>query len=347
MLHDRFLLAVGFLLASTAPAIAGAQEIRGLVFDQASSAPVPGAEVIVLSGDWKPVARDTADARGRFTLGGIEQGTYTLVARAAGMVASAPTEVVLDSGNARQLMVGLRPLPGFAAVSREGEGDEKGSVVYGTVKTRRGDPVSGAEVVLETLGEKKAVLSGRTGRFLFEKVPAGAARLTVRQLGYEEVSDYVEVRPGTDSEVFVRLVEDPIEIEGIEVVTRSRSSSRRLRAVYERMERGLGGYFFTREDLAQMPSMPIGLAIDRLPRTRVRKGTGPYYHVSIRGCGQPALYVDGVLMYRPGGPPTDLYSLSTSELEAVEVYPGPATTPGEFIRLGVRCAIAVWTKRGG
>ena len=34
-------------------------------------------------------------------------------------------------------------------------------------------------------------------------------------------------------------------------------------------------------------------------------------------------------------------------VEIVEVYPGPASLPPEYNDPGTKCAIGIWTKRGG
>jgi hypothetical protein len=46
-------------------------------------------------------------------------------------------------------------------------------------------------------------------------------------------------------------------------------------------------------------------------------------------------------------PPDPLYSLSTMDVEIIEVYSGAASLPAEFWHSGVTCAVGVWTKRGG
>lgn len=106
-----------------------------------------------------------------------------------------------------------------------------------------------------------------------------------------------------------------------------------------------------REELEQMGSIPVAFAVDRLPRTSVRRVRAGTYRVVVRGCpsprGEAAVYLDGYLVFRPGDPPTEFFDLSTSEIEAVEICPGPATLPGEFARLGVSCAVVIWTRRGG
>ena len=44
---------------------------------------------------------------------------------------------------------------------------------------------------------------------------------------------------------------------------------------------------------------------------------------------------------------SDMLEMSTAEIEGIEVYPGPATLPAEFNHPGVKCAVVIWTRRGG
>lgn len=67
-------------------------------------------------------------------------------------------------------------------------------------------------------------------------------------------------------------------------------------------------------------------------------------------CGCYAeIYIDGILV-NPGKPtePFDINAIPTSEIEAVEYYSGPATTPIEYSRLGdTQCGVLVlWMRRG-
>jgi len=67
-------------------------------------------------------------------------------------------------------------------------------------------------------------------------------------------------------------------------------------------------------------------------------------------CGCYAqIYIDGILV-NPGKPtePYDINSIPTSEIEGVEFYSGPATTPIEYARTGdTQCGVLVlWMRRG-
>ncbi len=67
----------------------------------------------------------------------------------------------------------------------------------------------------------------------------------------------------------------------------------------------------------------------------------------------PAVYVDGSRWSRPksggvGHDPVDFNVFYTMDLEAVEIYKGAGSVPGEFGGGDAACgAIVVWTRRGG
>ena len=65
--------------------------------------------------------------------------------------------------------------------------------------------------------------------------------------------------------------------------------------------------------------------------------------------GEPVIYLDGIRVHRPGsGPMHVLWDVSSLDLEALEVYKGPASVPPEFSGSDAACgAIVIWTKRGG
>lgn len=134
--------------------------------------------------------------------------------------------------------------------------------------------------------------------------------------------------------------------------------ARRLQGFYRRMDHGITGHFLTPEEVEQMGSVPIALAIARLPYANAKMvpGSGTY-RIEVKRCNSywhsqdnprayyhPHVFLDGALIYRPGDPPSEFLSMSTSEIAAIEMYTGPAQMPAEFGRLDVVCAIGIWTR---
>jgi hypothetical protein len=57
------------------------------------------------------------------------------------------------------------------------------------------------------------------------------------------------------------------------------------------------------------------------------------------------VFVDGVQIYGQGQEPPDLNAFRMQELEAVEYYPGPSSTPVEFRTPTAQCGtLALWTR---
>ncbi len=349
------LFTLGVLALLTPPA--AAQLIQGVVFDRGASRPLAGARITLFTPAFEPVDSTVSDPIGRFRFPLERAGSYVLLASEPRYLASAPEAVEVAEGATAVVMLGLEPLPGVQVRSRERAGGAATAYLFGRVVDRdTGEPVEGAEVRLTTPSGTRSLLTRWDGRFRVADMPPGPLHLQVEHLAYGAQEKRLSVEPGVAYEFTVKLVEEPIVLEGITVRVHSRPMAGILKGVYERMDRGLG-YFLTRDELEAMGSMPVAYAIDRLPRTEIRRIPGGF-RVRLRTCiGKiPALFVDGALVFRPDeeerdrwgeGQASEFYTLTTSEIEAIEVYSSRATLPAEFMYSGVRCAIAIWTRRGG
>ena len=92
--------------------------------------------------------------------------------------------------------------------------------VRGTVvDNESGDPIPGAAVSLGAGPEGTPGVGTRVtddaGEFLFREVPSGTYRLYVTTLGYERMSDTLQVSEGEDLELILPLSRDPIRLEPI------------------------------------------------------------------------------------------------------------------------------------
>jgi outer membrane receptor protein involved in Fe transport len=92
-----------------APTLLGAQSasVTGTVYDADAGVPLLGATV-VLQGT--PLST-RSDGDGRFAIGRLDAGRYTLVVVAVGFAADSLTEVVLAEGEWRVVTLSLRPVP--------------------------------------------------------------------------------------------------------------------------------------------------------------------------------------------------------------------------------------------
>jgi hypothetical protein len=86
------------------------------------------------------------------------------------------------------------------------------------------DQISGAPLpytVVRILGTPHQTLTDETGHFLFEDLTPDSYTLEIRNLGYAVTSDPVEVPPGKDVLVSLKVAPQVVELEGLEVTTRS------------------------------------------------------------------------------------------------------------------------------
>ena len=143
-----------------------------------------------------------------------------------------------------------------------------------------------------------------------------------------------------------------------------------IREFEERRAFGIG-QFMTRAELEKQESRKTGDVLSRMPGAHVARagGDGSAWLATGRHSGsgrtpsgdafdrrrgaKPACYadvwVDNTMVYawRVGEPLFDVNSLQPSQIEAIEFYSSPATTPARYLRGGSpQCgALIIWTRR--
>lgn len=205
---------------------------------------------------------------------------------------------------------------------------------------------------------RRTLASARTddaGRFAFTRVNPGPLAFRVARIGYRETTTpYWRVDGGESLDVTIRLDATAVLLAPLEITALTRSRSPMLAAFYNRLDRRIGGTFFSREDIERRrPARVTDLLVD-VPGLRLQGGSTigsriATFERSLPGTGGGAcpiqVYVDG--MHAKGE--VSLNDLaSPAGLEGMEVYKGLATVPPEFHTPEARCGvIALWTRRGG
>lgn len=215
--------------------------------------------------------------------------------------------------------------------------------LVGTVKDTAGVPISKARL---EVGSTMA-LSDSTGRFMLPGLPSGSSKLLVRRLGFEPLDVTLDLVAGVTQSLEVVLTFLPQDLPGL-TTTASSVADARMQDFYRHRKSGMG-YFLDRKEIEEKHVARISDLLRRLPGTRVgsdRSGRQMLRMArnGIRDC-PPDMWVDGV---RATGMQVD--DLPLSDVEALELYRGPAGMPPELnTRLGnPACgALVIWTRVPG
>lgn len=208
--------------------------------------------------------------------------------------------------------------------------------LVGVYDLETGAPIPDVQIVL--LGSALEWRTSASGLAVLRNLPTGDQILRVRRIGYEPHSEYVAVSPSDT--VPLTLVLKPLAMVLPEVVVNARESlyERKLSGFLNRRRSSAApaSSFITEESLRRWGAVRWSDALSRSPgvQTGVRSG------ISLRGCSNFALFLDGILLSD-----NNLEWIPLETVAAIEVYRGAAQLPAEFNTTKSACgAIVVWTK---
>jgi hypothetical protein len=225
----------------------------------------------------------------------------------------------------------------------------------GTLEGRVEDARTGApvpEVYVSIPSLRRGAFTGAAGEFRLTELPAGTHRVSFRRVGYAETERTLVVS-GEGAEVHVVVLEpSPVEVDGL-VVVGGRRVPPRMEPFERRRLRPMGSArFMDREELERHANRDLRDVIRTFSGAQITPSTYSAFLSSnrsqaagaLRGPPRPCyaqVFMDGV---RLNGP-IDLNSLRVLDLEAVEYYPGPASTPPEFRTQTAQCGtLVLWTR---
>jgi len=237
-----------------------------------------------------------------------------------------------------------RPLLLLAVVTSHGFAQAIPARVTGTIRDTNGTAVPLARLSLNGVGG----LSDSAGHFLLGGLPAGTGTLSVRRIGFQPLDIALDLAAGRTDSLRVVLAILPQELAG--VTTESDTYARvRLADFYRHRQNGMGYYLDRKEIEAKkvqrttdlLRRIPgVRLAPDRWGRLQLRMTRS----AGLREC-PPDFWIDGVR-----APFLNADDVPLNDVEALEVYRGPASLPPEFItRFGnPGCgAVVIWTRVPG
>ena len=228
------------------------------------------------------------------------------------------------------------------------------TLLVGVVVDATGRPIAGVQILL--LEVAATAVTDSAGAFAFAGAPEGWYTLVARRIGYQPASFDIETRGGATTRVRYRLlggghVLDTVHVAGV-------SSRSRLRDFEHRRTRALSGTFFTRADLDRYDPRVLTDLLRRAAGVRIDDSGLEQSVMARRSVGTLVVASDGTMEARPcpfrlaldgrllpAG--TSLNLVAPGDIAGVEVYPGPASIPLEFVRTGpdaVCGLVVVWTR---
>ncbi len=257
----------------------------------------------------------------------------------------------------------VRPALLASLVACAAQAQSRGVLEGRVVDATTGAPIPAAR--LTRAGAARTFPADSLGRVRIEGLAPGTHRFRAEALGYNAAEAAVVVGEGTSASHTFSLTPDPVELPG--VVGRAAAVSPEVREIAARRERHRStGRFLTREELGQRESSTLANVLrSTMPGLQFTRGRGSeLYAASSRSLRPGSLrantgtapcfvqvFLDGTKIYGPEErsvqTPPDLETFFVTNLEAVEFYANPSSTPVEFKNGTAGCGtLVIWTRRG-
>lgn len=192
------------------------------------------------------------------------------------------------------------------------------------------------------------VTSDSLGRFVLTGLAPGPTRLVVRASGFPVARLELTLRAGDDLEPVIQLDstaggQAEAQVLPRVAVTTTASLGPRF-ADFERRQKTGRGQYLTREQIARAGNSSLQETLRTMRGVNVDCGGGGGCYIRMARAPMRCLpeYIVDERVDNSFGPRTPL-----QDIEAVEVYTGPADVPGEFAGRNAGCGvIVIWTKSG-
>ncbi|MCZ6917892.1 MAG: carboxypeptidase regulatory-like domain-containing protein [Gemmatimonadetes bacterium] len=269
-------------------------------------------------------------AAGAFTVPGVPPGAHFIAFEKVGYLSRSFRVVVTDQ-HTGDIALGHITLE----ARRVGTATMTGTVT---------NSITGEPIVAVAVGINGTVatLTDDRGVFRVDDIEFGTILLEIRRIGYLMIAAEMDlVEDGLAVDFNIKLVPLPIELAEIVVEgDRTIFVFGRMRDFYRRRKRGLGD-FFTRREIEEKNPLVVSDLFRMVPGVRLRPGAFGINRISIRNCGAPTIYLDG-MPFRSGTVQLDDL-VSPENIEAVEIHIG-AFVPAEFMSFGACGVILIWTR---
>ena len=217
--------------------------------------------------------------------------------------------------------------------------------VLGVFDSQSGMPIEGAEVL--DMSSKSSARTTATGTIALVFLPDGGGIVRIQKIGYEPVTQVVEISPDDTVPVTV-LMRAAVTLPT--VVTKDSAPhwiSPALRAFEERRQTGMGRYItaaqLRKNDGRTMTNLirELGIKVNCTKTFPIQCFATSTRAVS---CSFET-YLDGVRINKSDLDRRDLERILVTEMGGVEVYASPATIPPLYNATGSACGVLLfWTR---
>lgn len=219
--------------------------------------------------------------------------------------------------------------------------------IYGTVIDRRTQaPVANAQIV--HLGDGRNVTSDSLGLYRFDQLADGLVKFMVRAPRYPVTTIIVALTPGEQMERDVELDATTPALAGAqalpEVKVEAPASMGPRYADFEHRRLTGRGQYLTGDEIAKTGASRLQDVVRTLRGVNVECGGGAGCFIRMTRAPMRCLpeYIVDERVDNAFGP-----AVAAPDIQALEVYTGPADVPGEFAGRNAGCGlIVIWTKSG-
>jgi hypothetical protein len=215
----------------------------------------------------------------------------------------------------------------------------------GEVRDSAGKPIADADVGIAAL--RRLVRTDDQGRFTLTKLPAGVTEISFRRLGFEPRRLSVKVDDRDPAPLVVTLKGNAALLAAVDVNKGAVRQREMIEDYYRRVVRGVGQYITRDEIEKRWGGTPSDLLRNTAGIRFVRTTSGvkgvrfPGTHITGRDC-PPMIWIDG-----QKAPGMEIDDVTLGDVEGVELYHGPSTTPMQFSQsqnANTCGTIVIWTR---
>lgn len=224
---------------------------------------------------------------------------------------------------------------------------QRSAGLVGWIKDSAGTPVGGADVQIQS--QKAVTRTDSSGRFSMASLEPGAVTVRIRRLGFDPHTFEVVLHASAVDSVAVTMDQSAQLLDALRTDATFRRQYSALEDFYKRRSRG-GGYFVTRDEIEEHHTNVLSDALRQVPGVRIVRGGSARGTLRFNSAGTkaydcpPQIWVDG---RRVRG--ADVDDFPATDVEGVELYFGPATTPMQFSQGQIASCgtVVIWTRLPG